>query len=188
MSLAHENIIQVNKATIDTIGSLVRTAFDSSQQLFNLNLQATRSFFEAALAHSKSLADAGDLQEALAINAATGRPLVERLLAYSRSLYEISAQTQEHLVKLGETQQVELSRSVSDFIDRISKSSQAGSEFSSAARSAVAAANAALGLTQNAARQLFEVTEASVAAETSTSAKAVGATSSAARSASGKNA
>src|SRR5574340_1184233 len=94
-----------------------------------------------------------------------GQPLFEKTVAYSRSLYEISAQTQEEFSKVVEAQFSELNRNVAAMLDKAAQSAPAGSDVAVAAmKSAIAAANSAYDSINKAAKQVAEIAEANVAA------------------------
>ena len=86
---------------------------------------------------------AKDVQEAMAIQASLAQPNVEKAVAYSRSVYEISAQTQEELSKMVEAQFSDFQKTVAGLLDQAAKSAPAGSDVAVAAvKSAIAAAKA----------------------------------------------
>ena len=96
-------------------------------------------------------------------------------MAYSRSLYEIAAQTQEEISKVVEAQFTETNKNVASVLDKAAKNAPAGSDVAVAAvKSAIAAANSAYDSISKAAKQVAEIAEANVAAATSATVKAVG--------------
>jgi len=182
-----EQFAAANKATVDSLLTLANTAFASAERIAALNLHTARSVLEDGVANAKTLLGAKDAQEALSIQASLAQPSVEKAVAYSRSVYEISAQTQEELSKLVETQFAEFNKNVAGLLDKVSKTAPAGSDVAVAAvKSAIAAANSAYDSLNKAAKQVAEIAEANVAAATNATVKAVGATTSAAASSSKK--
>ena len=177
-----EQFAAANKATVDSLLSLANTALASAERIANLNLETARAAFEDSAANTKALLGAKDVQEALAIQASLAQPGVEKAVAYSRSVYEISAQTQEELAKMVEAQYAEFQKSVAGLLDQAAKSAPAGSDVAVAAvKSAIAAANSAFDNMNKAAKQVAEITEANVAAATNATVKAVGATAATAK-------
>jgi phasin family protein len=177
---APENLAAANKATIDSLLSLANTTLASAERIAALNLNTARSVLEDSVSGTKALLGAKDVQEALSIQASLAQPNVEKAVAYSRSVYEISAQTQEELSKLIETQFSEFQKSVAGLLDKAAKSAPAGSDVAVAAvKSAIAAANSAFDNINKAANQVAEIAEANVAAATNATVKAVGATAAA---------
>ncbi len=172
-----EQLASANKANIETLLTLANTAFASAERLAALNLNAAREVLEEGMNNTKALFGAKDLQEAISLQATLAQPTMEKAVAYSRSVYEISAQTQEEFSKLVEAQFAEMNKNVASTLDKAAKSAPAGSDVAVAAvKSAIAAANSAYDTMSKAARQVAEIAEANVAAATNATVKAVGAT------------
>ena len=171
-----ETLANANKANVEALLSLANTAFASAERLAALNLNTARSLLEDGVSNAKALLGAKDLQEAITLQATLAQPSIEKAVAYSRSVYEISAQTQEEMSKLVEAQFAEVNKNVASALDKAAKSAPAGSDVAVAAvKSAIAAANSAYDTMSKAAKQVAEITEANVAAATSATVKAVGA-------------
>jgi phasin family protein len=98
-----EQFAAANKATVDSLLSLANTALASAERIAALNLNTARSVMEDSVSGAKALMGAKDVQEALSIQASLAQPNVEKAVAYSRSVYEISAQTPEELSKMVES-------------------------------------------------------------------------------------
>jgi gamma-glutamyl:cysteine ligase YbdK (ATP-grasp superfamily) len=116
------------------------------------------------------------VQELISMQTALAQPAFEKAVAYSRSIYEIATQTQDEFSKILDSQYVELNKNVSTALDKAAKNAPAGSDVAVAAvKSAIAAANSAYETMNKAAKQVAEMAEANVAAATSATVKAVGA-------------
>ena len=171
-----EQVAAANKANVEAMLTLANTAFASIERIAALNLNTARSVLEDSVSGTKALLGAKDAQEALSIQASLAQPNVEKAVAYSRSVYEISAQTQEELSKLVEAQFGDFQKTVAGLLDKAAKSAPAGSDVAVAAvKSAIAAANSAFDNMNKAAKQVAEIAEANVAAATNATVKAVGA-------------
>ncbi|MEY2632820.1 MAG: hypothetical protein RIR00_1474 [Pseudomonadota bacterium] len=182
MTFAPEQFAASNKAAVDSLLSLANTALASAERIAALNLNTARSILEDGVSGAKALMGAKDVQEALSIQASLAQPNVEKAVAYSRSVYEISAQAQEELSKNLENQFGGFQKQVADLLDKAAKSAPAGSDVAVAAvKSAIAAATSAFDNMNKAAKQVAEITEANVAAATNATVKAVGATAAAAK-------
>lgn len=187
MSATPEQFAAVGKAQIETLLTLANNAFSSAEKLAALNLNTARSFLEDSIANTKALMSAKDPQELLSLQASLAQPTVEKIVAYSRSVYEITHGVQDELSKIVEEQIAEVNKSISSALDKAAKSAPAGSDVAVAAvKSALAAANSAYDSINKAAKQVAEIAEANVAAATSATVKAVGASASASKSASKK--
>ena len=172
-----EQLASANKANVESMLTLANTAFASAERFAALNLNTARAVLEDSVNNAKALLGAKDLQEVISLQATLAQPAVEKAVAYSRSVYEISAQTQEEFSKLVEAQFAEVNKNVASSLDKAAKSAPAGSDVAVAAvKSAIAAANSAYDTMSKAAKQVAEIAEANVAAATNATVKAVGAT------------
>jgi len=175
-----EQIAGANKANVEVLLTVANTAFASAERLAALNLNTARTILEDSVNNAKSLLAAKDAQELASMQAALAQPAFEKAVAYSRSLYEIATQTQEEFSKIFDSQYVEINKNVSTALDKAVKNAPAGSDVAVAAvKSALAAANSAYETMNKAAKQVAEMAEANVAAATSATVKAVGATANA---------
>lgn len=176
-----EQFAETNKANIETLLSLANSAFANVERLAALNLNTARSVLEDSVANTKAVLAVKDVQELLALQSSLTQPLVEKAVAYARSVYEIASQSQEELSKVLEGQVAEVNKGVAAALDKAAKSAPAGSDVAVAAvKSAIAAANSAYDSFNKAAKQAAEITEANVAAATSATVKAVSTTTKAA--------
>ncbi len=169
-----EQFAASNKAGIETLLTVANSAFATAERLAALNLNTARSVLEDAIASTKTLLSAKDVQELLSLQTALAQPLVEKAVAYNRSVYEIATQNQEEVSKLVETQIAEINKNLAVALDKAAKSAPAGSDVAVAAvKSAIAAANSAYDSVSKAAKQVAEIAEANVAAATNATVKAV---------------
>ena len=172
-----EQFAAANKASVEAMLSLANTALASAERIAALNLNTARSLLEDSVANTKAILGAKDVQEALSIQSSLAQPNVEKAVAYSRSVYEISAQNQEEVSKMLESQFGDFQKQIAGLLDKVAKSAPAGSDVAVAAvKSAIAAANSAFDSMNKAAKQVAEIAEANVAAATNATVKAVGAT------------
>lgn len=173
-----DQISSANKASIEAALTLANTAFASAEKLATLNLNTARSILEESVGSTKSLLGAKDAQELMSLQASLAQPTIEKFVAYSRSVYEISAAAQEDISKILESQFGEINKNISAALDKAAKYAPAGSDVAVAAvKSAMAAANSAYDSINKAAKQVAEIAEANVAAATSATVKAVGSAS-----------
>lgn len=171
-----EQLAAANKANVEAMLTLANTAFASAERFAALNLNTARAVLEDSVNNAKTLLGAKDLQEVISLQATLAQPSVEKAVAYSRSVYEISAQTQEELSKMIEAQFSDFQKTVAGLLDKAAKSAPAGSDVAVAAvKSAIAAATSAFDNMNKAAKQVAEIAEANVAAATNATVKAVGA-------------
>ncbi len=172
-----EQFASANKASVDAMLSLANTALASAERIAALNLNTARSLLEDGVANTKAILGAKDVQEAISVQAAQAQPAVEKAVAYTRSVYEISAQSKEEVSKLLEGQFGDFQKQVAGLLDQAAKSAPAGSDVAVAAvKSAIAAATSAFDNMNKAAKQVADIAEANVTAATNATVKAVGAT------------
>ncbi|GAB2885634.1 phasin family protein [Uliginosibacterium flavum] len=170
-----DQINVANKTAIEAALTFANTAFASAEKLATLNLNTARAMLEDSVATAKTLLGAKDAQELSSLQSTLAQPAVEKIVAYSRSVYEISAAAQEDIGKILEGQLSEVNKNVSAALDKAAKSAPAGSDVAVAAvKSAIAAANSAYDSINKAAKQVAEIAEANVAAATTATVKAVG--------------
>jgi len=175
-----EQFAAANKASVEAMLSLANTALASAERIAALNLNTARSLLEDGVANTKAILGAKDPQEALAVQASLAQPNVEKAVAYTRSVYEISAQSKEEVSKLLESQFGDFQKQVAGLLDKAAKSAPAGSDVAvNAVKSAIAAATSAFDSMNKAAKQVAEIAEANVAAATNATVKAVGTTAAA---------
>lgn len=177
-----EQFATANKAAVDAMLTLANTALASAERIAALNLNTARSMLEDGVANAKAMLGAKDAQELFAVQASLAQPSLEKAVAYTRSVYEITAQSKEEITKLIEAQSAEFQKQTLALLEKAAKNAPAGSEVAvSAVKSAIAAATSAFDNMNKAARQVADIAEANVAAATNATVKAVGATAAAAK-------
>ena len=163
-----EQFAAANKASVDAMLSLANTALASAERIAALNLNTARSMLEDGMANTKALLGAKDPREAMTLSAAQIQPAVEQIVAYNRSLYEISAQTKEEVSKQLESQFGDFQKQVSSLMEKAAKNAPAGSDVAVAAvKSALEAASSAFDNMKNVVKHASEMTEANIAKATS---------------------
>lgn len=150
------------------------TAFDSIERLFLLNLAASRSVFETTISNVTSLLGATDINSLVALQKDLAKPNLDKGMEYSRNVIAIASEAKEKIAKEVETHVADANAKVSGLVEKALASAPAGSEVAVAAvKSAIKSANEAYAGLNKAAKQASEVAEASVAAITDATVKAV---------------
>jgi phasin family protein len=171
-----EQFAAANKASVDAMLSLANTALASAERIAALNLNTARSMLEDGMANTKAMLGVKDPKEALTLSAAQFQPAVEQAVAYSRSLYEISAQSKEEVSKQLESQFGDFQKQVSSLMDKAAKNAPAGSDVAVAAvKSALEAASSAFDNMKNVVKQAAEIAEANIATASNATVNAVSA-------------
>ena len=149
-----------NKSAVENMLSLTNTFFASAERLAALNLNTARSAIENSAATTKSLFEIKDAQALVGLPSQLAQPGMEKVTAYSRSVYEIFTQTNDEVSKIVEAQVRELNGAFGTALDKLAKAGPVGSDVAvSAVKSAMAAANSAYGNFSKAAKQVAEMTE-----------------------------
>jgi phasin family protein len=170
-----EKVAAASKANLETLAALTRNALDRTERLAKLNLATARAALEDGTANAKAMMGAKDVQELMKLQAGLAKPMVEKAVAYARSVYQIAAAGQEEVASAVEAQVADLSKSLNAALDEASKAAPAGSEAVFAAvKSGVAVASDAYDSVAKAARQVSEAAEANLTAATEATVEAVG--------------
>ncbi len=172
MIVTPEQIAASNKAGIEAFLKLAHTQFAAFEKLSALNFNATKAAFEESVGIAKAISSVKDVQELVNLNASLAQPTLEKALAYSRNVYEVTSATQGEYTKAVEGQASEFNKSVVGMLDKVAKNAPAGSDVAVAAvKSALAAANTAYDSMTKVTKQATEIAQANFAAATSAATK-----------------
>ncbi len=165
MYMTPEQVNASGKAGIEALLVLANAQLSAYERLSSLSLDATRSAFEDSVSYARALLGAKDVQEWVNLSASAAQPALEKALAYSRKVYEVSSQSQGEFTKLMEAQAAEMNRNMAAMLDKFAKNAPAGSDVAVAAvKSAIAAANTAYDSFSKVAKQASEIAEANMSA------------------------
>ena len=160
-----EQIASANKAGVEAVLGLASTQFAAIERLSALNFSVAKTAFEESLGRAKALLNAKDAQEYVSLNAAASQPAMDKAIAYSRSVYEVTALAQGELAKFIEERAAEFNKTLLGILDKVSKNAPAGSDIAVAAvKSAIAAASTAYDSFNKVAKQATEIAEANFTA------------------------
>ncbi len=177
MSTNLDQLAAAQKANTEVMMTLMRTAFEGMEKLAALNMAASREFFNASVANAQQILAAKDAQELAKINASLSQPNVQKLMEYSRSVYDLVTQMQQEVTTAMNSQYSDFSKKASATIEKTSAQAPVGGDvFAAAMKSMLDATNQAFGNMQNMARQMTEIADANLQAASSATAKAVGST------------
>jgi phasin family protein len=142
MYVTPDQITAYSKAGVETLFTLARSNFAAYEKLAALNFNATKGAFEDGLNHTRALLNARDVQEYVNLNTAAAQPAIDKLIAYSRSVYQLAAGQQAELTRLVEGQATEINKTFVGLLDKFAKNAPAGSDVAIAAmKSALGAAS-----------------------------------------------
>lgn len=167
MYVTPEQIQAAGKTQIDAMLSIAATQFAAFEKLANLQASAVKSAFEDSIANTRALMGAKDVQEFVSLQSAFAQPAIEKAIAYSKSVYEVTAQTNADLSKVAEARAGEWNENLVAMLDKAAKNAPAGSDVAvTAVKQMIAAANSAYDNLSKVAKQATEIAEANVTAAT----------------------
>ena len=170
--IAPEQFAASNKATVDSLLAVANTALATAERIAALNLGAARSALEDSASATKAVLAVKNPNEAAALQSSVMQPAVEKAVSYSRSLYEISSESQQQVAKMLEAQFAGFQKQIAGMVDQAAKAAPAGSEgIVAAMQSAVAAANSAFGNMLTMTKQFTDTAQANMAAATKAASK-----------------
>lgn len=163
------------EARIEAMLNLANSAIVSAERLAALNLNTSRTILEENVATAKALLSAKNQKELAELQAALLQPAVEKAVAYSRAVYDISTSTQDEVSKLVEAEMAEVQKGVSETVGKVTGSAPAGSEVAvEALKRTIEAANTAFATLTQAAQQVKSMAEANLNTAADASIKAAG--------------
>lgn len=171
-----DQLAAAQKANAEVMMTLMRTAFEGMEKLAALNMNASREFFNTSVASTQQLLSAKDAQELAKINTAVAQPNAEKLMEYSRNVYELITQLQQEVTSVMNSQYSAFSKNASASIAKTSGQAPVGGDvFAAAMKSMLDATNQAFGKMQGMAKQMTEIADANIHAATTATSKAVNA-------------
>jgi phasin family protein len=172
MSINLEQFAASNKATVDSLLAVANTALATAERIAALNLGAARTALEDSATATRAVLGAKNPNEAAALQSSLVQPAVEKAVSYSRSLYEISSESQQQLAKMLETQFADFQKQVAGLVEQATKAAPAGSEgIVAAMQGAIAAANSAFSNMTTMTKQFAETAQANITAATKVAGK-----------------
>jgi phasin family protein len=165
MYQAPENLVEMNKANIETAMEFAGIALEGAERMIELQLKAAKAAFADSIQGAKALASVKDLQQFAALNDNLAQPSIEKASAYARSVYDVAAATQAEFNKIVEEQVADFNKQTVAALDKMVKTAPAGSELGIATlKSSIAAVNSAYDNLSKVAKQFTEVTQSNMEA------------------------
>jgi len=167
MMMSNPNIEQLataQKVNTELMMSLMRTAFVGVERLTALNLAVAREFFNNTVANTQQLMAARDVNEIAKLNSELAKPGVEKLVDYSRSVYDLVADVQREITSLMETQYSSFNKSASSAVAKAKSAPIGGDVLAAGMESMLNASTKAFDTMNSMARQLADIAEANLQA------------------------
>jgi len=165
MYQAPENLVEMNKANIETAMKFAGIALEGAERMIELQLKAAKAAFADSVEGAKAIASVKDLQQLAALNDNLAQPSIEKATAYARNVYDVATTTQAEFNKIVEKQVAEFNKQTVAALDKMVKTAPAGSELGIATlKSSIAAVNSAYDNLSKVAKQFTEVTQSNMEA------------------------
>lgn len=177
-----EQLTAAQKANTEVMMALVSAGFDGAERLTNLNLAASRELLNNVVANTKDILSAKDAADLTKINSTLTQPGVNKLMEYSRSLYEISTDIQKKLSSVMESQYQTITKNASSAIAKSTASAPVGGDvFAAAMKSMLNASSTAYDNITSMSKQLSDIAESNMKTASAATNKSVSATTAAAK-------
>lgn len=171
-----EQLAQSQKANAQVMMTLVRTAFHGLEQLSALNLAASRELFNSSTSSAQQLLNVKSPEDLKNVAASVARPNVDKLLEYSRNLYELGANMQREITSAMEEQYSTMRHNASGLIEKTGLASPIGGDvFGAAMKQMMNASTTAFENISQMAKQMTDIVDTNVKAATSATAQAAAA-------------
>ena len=163
-----EQLANSQKANAEVMMTLVRTAFSGMEKLAALNLAAGREFFNSSVSNTQQLMSIKDPQELAKINSSLAQPSVDKMLEYSRSVYDLAATLQKEITSVMEAQYSSFAKNTSMAIEKGASSAPVGGDvFSTTMQQMLQASTKAYDNMSQMAKQMTEIADANIKAASS---------------------
>ena len=173
MTLTPEQIAAANKANLETLLNLTNKAIEEVEKLVELNMAVAKTAMAENVQNAKQALSVRDAQQLMAMQAGMVQPLAEKIMSYSRHLYNIANETQSTFTSVAESQLKKSSGSLNGMVEELAKNAPAGSEAAvQAIKQAMAAANNAYETTQKSIKQAVDLAQNNFNAAANTAVKA----------------
>lgn len=163
---APEQVGAFGKANLESALKLANIALDTTERMVSLQLTAAREALAENANQAKALLSARDPQELLAIQQSLGQPSLQRMMGYSRSVYELATQVHAELTKMTGARIADMNSQLATTLATMGQSAAGSDAAVAVIKSAMAAANTAYDNLTKAAKQMTDMTEANVSAAT----------------------
>jgi phasin family protein len=164
-----EQILAANKAAMAEAQTVAASALAGLEKLVALNMAATKSALFDTSSDLMSAFTAQSPTDAMAAQASLVKPLAEKSVAYSRSVYAIASETGAVLTRAAEAKAAESQKAITTALEEMAKNAPAGSESVVAViKSAVTAGQQAVESAKTATKKAVEMAEKQAASVTET--------------------
>jgi phasin family protein len=182
MNLTPEQIAAAQKANLETLSGLTNQALQSIEKLVELNMQIAKQSLSDSMNSAKKALEVKDIQQLLAHQAEAVQPMADKIMAYSRHLYDLAHETQASFTKSAEKEFQDGQKKMNALVEDWTKNAPAGSDAAvQAMKQAIASANNVFETSQKAVKHAVEVAQTNMSSATDTVMKTAQKTSKAAK-------
>ena len=158
-----DQLIALNKASVEAFVRFAGVALEGAERLLDLQLKTAKNALSDGLENARILASVRDFEQLTALKDTLVQPTFEKATAYAKKAYDVATETQTDLNKLVEEQVTEYNKQVISALDQIVKTAPAGSEVGIAAmKSTLAAVNSGFDNLTKVAKQFGEATQSNM--------------------------
>ena len=169
MNLTPEQIAAAQKANLETLSGLTNQALQSIEKLVELNMHIAKQSLSDSMSNAKKALEVKDIQQLLANQAEAVQPMAEKIMAYSRHLYELAHETQANFTKSAEKEMAAGQKKINALVEDWTKNAPAGSDAAvQAMKQAIASANTVFETSQKAVKHAVEVAQNNMSSATET--------------------
>ncbi|MBP7943342.1 MAG: phasin family protein [Polynucleobacter sp.] len=174
MNLTPEQIAAAQKANLETLSGLTNQALQSIEKLVELNMHIAKQSLGDSMSSAKKALEVKDIQQLLAHQAEAVQPMAEKIMAYSRHLYELAHETQANFTKSAEKEMQAGQKKINSLVEDWTKNAPAGSDAAvNAMKQAIASATNVFETSQKAVKHAVEVAQTNLSNATSTVEKTI---------------
>ena len=168
-----EQLTAAQKADAEVMMALMRTAFNGVERLTALNMAASREFFNNTVANAQQLLSAKDANEVAKLNSELAQPNVDKLMSYSRSVYDLVSEMQKEITSVMEAQYSTFTKTAETAVEKAKASAPVGGDvFAATMQSMLGASTKAFDQMTSMAKQLSDIAEANLQAASQVAAPA----------------
>jgi phasin family protein len=168
MKLTPEQIAAAQKANLETLSGLTNQALQSIEKLIELNMHIAKQSLSESMSSAKKALEVKDIQQLLAHQAEAVQPMAEKIMAYSRHLYELAHETQANFTKSAEKEFQAGQQKMNALVEDWTKNAPVGSDAAvHAMKQAIASASNVFATSQKAVKHAVEVAQTNLNHSTS---------------------
>ena len=173
MNLTPEQLAAAQKANLETLSSLTNQALQSIEKLVELNMHIAKQSLSDSMTSAKKALEVKDIQQLLAHQAEAVQPMAEKIMAYSRHLYDLAHETQNNFTQSAEKEFQAGQQKINALVEEWTQNTPAGSDAAiDAMKQAIASVNNVYESSQKAVKHAMNLAQTNLNSTTHTAMKA----------------